>query len=141
MVKKETSPEEKLLSLIKNKNKAAVPVQVQQAPQSASKSKPAETVMSKADERLDGMLKSEIFKSKFFEPAALNNINKYLIVILAVLILYFMIDLIVVRPAKNVQSIIAKAKGRAAARSSGRTGMFIVLCGKVYKGEPIATRR
>ena len=99
MVKKEISPEERLLDLIKNKNKKVV----------APKEMPVVTVMSKADERLDGMLKSELFKSKLFEPSTLASVNKYLVAVLAVLILYFVIDLIFARPYKNVQSLISKA--------------------------------
>ncbi len=105
MVKKDISPEERLLSLIKNKNKKAAAITTPQAPKEAS----GEAVISKADERLDGMLRSELFKNKLFEPSTLKNVNRYLVVILVVLILYFMIDLIVVRPYKNVQSIVSKA--------------------------------
>ena len=100
MVKKEISPEERLLSLIKNKNKNPIPAQAPQMTQTPQmpKETPAGTVISKADCRLDGMLKSELFKNKLFEPATLKSVNKYLVVILGVLLLYFMIDLIFVRP-------------------------------------------
>ena len=106
MVKKDTSPEEKLLSLIKNKNKSVVPAHTVAQP---AKEAPAETTMPKADRRLDGMLKSELFKNKLFEPSSLKNINRYLVAILALFLLYFIIDLIFSRPYKNVQSIISKA--------------------------------
>lgn len=106
MVKKDISPEERLLSLIKSKNKKAVAIT---APQDPPKEASDQTVISKADERLDGMLRSELFKNKLFEPSTLKNVNRYLVVILAVLTLYFVIDLIFVRPYKNVQSIVAKA--------------------------------
>ena len=110
-MKKEISPEERLLSLIKTKNRTAIPVQIPQTAQTPQmpKETPAETVISKADERLDGMLKSELFKNKLFEPAILKSVNKYLVVILGILLLYFTIDLIFVRPYKNVQTLIAKA--------------------------------
>ena len=105
MVKKDISPEEKLLSLIKGKNKKDTIVTTPQAPKEAS----VQTVMSKADERLDGMLKSELFKNKLFAPSTLKNVNRYLVVILGVTILYFVMDLIFARPYKNVQSLISKA--------------------------------
>ena len=105
MIKKDVSPEERLLSLIKNKNKSAVPAAAPAAPKEAL----TPTVMSKADERLDGMLKSDLFKNKLFEPSTLKNINKYLVIILAVLLLYFMVDLIFARPYRKVQLLMAKA--------------------------------
>ena len=111
---KDTSPEERLLNLIKSKNKkaAGAPVHVTaSAPAAAPKAPermPAEIVVSKAGARISGMLKSEFFKNKFFEPVMLKAVNKYLIIILGVLLLYFLIDLIVVRPSKNVQLLITK---------------------------------
>ena len=72
MVKKDVSPEEKLLSIIKSKNKNAAAAPALQAP----KETPGVTIMSKADERLDGMLKSELFKTKLFEPSTLKNLKK-----------------------------------------------------------------
>ena len=77
-------------------------------PPAEPKETPAQTVMSKADERIDGMLKSELFRNKLFEPSTLKNINKYLVAVLAILALYFMIDLIFVRPYKNVQLIVSQ---------------------------------
>ena len=114
---KETSPEEKLLNLIKGKNKKAAgapavtkaPVMAPAAEPKEPDRMPAEAVVSKTDERISGILKSELFKNKFFEPAILKNINKYLVIVLGVLLLYFMTDLIFVRPYKNVQSLIVKA--------------------------------
>ena len=122
---KETSPEERLLNLIKGKNKKAAeaPVAIKApvtAPAAAPKKPermPAETVVSKADKCISGMLKSELFKNKFFEPVMLKTMNRYLIIILGILLLYFLIDLIVVRPSKNVQSLITKTT----AEQSGKT--------------------
>ena len=102
---KNTSPEERLLSLIKNKNKKAKEPAPPQVPQEAR----LESVVSKADARLDGMLKSELFKNKIFEPSTLKNVNKYLVVILGILVLYFIIDLIFARPYKSVQTLVAKS--------------------------------
>ena len=94
---KDTSPEERLLSLIKKKNK--------KAPEAA----PVESVVSKADERISGMLKSEVFKNKVFEPSRLKSVNKYLVAVLGILILYFLIDLIFARPYKSVQALVSKS--------------------------------
>ena len=109
MIKKDISPEERLLSLIKNKNKKEAVAAEQQAPKEES----AETVMSKAEERISGMLKSELFKNKLFEPSTLKNVNRYLVILLALLLLYFIADLILARPYKNVQSLIVTANAPA----------------------------
>ncbi|MFA6321268.1 MAG: type II secretion system protein N [Candidatus Omnitrophota bacterium] len=127
MKKKDFSPEEKLLNLIKNK-KPSSSIQPQDnvfekpMPEISRKNqsktsdaellkepekKPADTFGSKAEERISGILKSEVFKSKVFEPSRLKLANRYLIIALGVLSLYFVIDLIFVRPYKNVQSIVA----------------------------------
>jgi hypothetical protein len=103
---KDTSPEEKLLSLIKNKSKKPDDkFESSNVPQAS----PIESIAAKADERIAGVIKSEIFKSKMFEPARIKKVNRYLILILGLLFLYFVIDLIVARPYKSVQSIIAKS--------------------------------
>ena len=105
MIKKDISPEERLLSLIKNKNKKEALAAEPQAPKEALSG----TVISKADERISGMLKSELFKNKLFEPSTLKSVNRYLVIVLAALLLYFIADLILVRPYRNVQKLISKA--------------------------------
>lgn len=101
---KDTSPEEKLLSLIRNKKKKTEAADAPQAPAEAQ----AGTIISKADARIDGVLKSGLFRSKIFEPSALKRVNRYLVLILSVLVLYFLADLVFVRPYKNVQLLVSK---------------------------------
>ena len=86
---KEISPEERLLSLIKNKNRKSADVA---APAPATRKTPLESVASKTDERISGMLRSDIFRNKLFEPSILKTVNKYLIVILGILTLYFLAE-------------------------------------------------
>ena len=102
---KEISPEERLLSLIKNKNRKTADAA---APAAAPRKAPAESVVSKTEERISGMLKSDLFRSKLFEPSTLKSVNKYLVVVLGILILYFLADLIFVRPYKRVQALVSK---------------------------------
>ena len=102
---KDVSPEERLLSLIKNKNRKAADAA---APAPALRKAQAESVVSKTDERITGMLKSDLFRSKIFEPSILKNVNKYLIVILGILAIYFLADFIFVRPYKSVETIVSK---------------------------------
>lgn len=158
MAKKEISPEEKLLNLIRNKKKDVeeapepqasetipektaekvfertaekvfervpegapekAPEKVpERAPARASQMATVEAAISKADERISGILKSEIFKSKVFEPATLKSVNRYLVAILCILVLYFIIDLIIVRPSKNVQALLAKPVAGESGKSS-----------------------
>lgn len=95
-MRKDTTPEEKLLKLIKKKKEPAESPKPEDA-------KPA----SQGPARLDGVLKSEIFKNKIFEPSALKNINKYLVIILGIGAVYFLADLIFVRPYRNIEKIIS----------------------------------
>ena len=106
---KDISPEERLLSLIKNKKRPAGDTAASApAPSVASRKAPVESVISKADERISDMLKSDLFRNKLFEPSTLRNVNKYLIVILGIFILYFLADLIFIRPYKSVQALVSK---------------------------------
>jgi type II secretory pathway component PulC len=103
---KEISPEERLLSLIKNKNKKIN----EPVPSQETKNEPVVSIASKADERISGILKSVLFKNRFFEPSRLKKMNRYLVAILCLLILYFIVDIIVVKPYKDVQLLIAKTQ-------------------------------
>ncbi|MFA5143374.1 MAG: hypothetical protein WC522_04305 [Candidatus Omnitrophota bacterium] len=105
---KETSPEERLLSLIKKKARKEESGPEPKIPQ-APETEVAKII--KTNERISKVLKSELFKNKLFEPASLKNLNRYLILVFAFLILYFVIDLAFVRPYKNVQLLVSKASG------------------------------
>ncbi len=97
-MRKETTPEEKLLKLIKKKKEPlAVPTTGEIKPE------------GQAPARLDGVLRSEIFKSRMFEPAVLKNINRYLIIALGIITSYFLADLIFVRPYRNIEKIAEKS--------------------------------
>jgi len=96
-MRKETNPEEKLLKLIKKKKEPP-------SPPKAEELKPEKP----APARLDGVLKSEIFRNKMFEPAAMKNMNRYLVIALGIITLYFLIDLIFVRPYRNIEKIVEK---------------------------------
>lgn len=138
MIKKDISPEEKLLNLIKNKKPHSVAAQEQifkkksdampdKAPGGELSKEPdvqlgkatVEAVVSKAGEHISGMLKSEIFRSKVFEPARLKIVNKYLLIVLGVLAFYFIIDIAFIRPYKNIQSIVAKSGSEQDGKNPG----------------------
>lgn len=96
-MRRETTPEEKLLKLIKKKKEPGTPPKAEEA-----------KAGGQAPARLDGVLKSEIFKLKMFEPAVLKNINRYLIAALGIVTLYFLADLIFVRPYRDIEKIVEK---------------------------------
>jgi len=106
---REISPEERLLSLIKDKKKKPGEAAGKKPPEEAAGPAEARSAFSKADERISGMLKGDLFRNKLFEPAALKAVNRYLLIILALLVLYFFADLVIVRPYRNVQALISKA--------------------------------
>ncbi|MDD5436224.1 MAG: type II secretion system protein N [Candidatus Omnitrophica bacterium] len=122
---KEISPEERLLGLIKKKAKKEEEKAEPKAPQSLS-SEAAKIL--KVDERVSGLLKSKFFKSRFFEPARLGKLSKYLIAILAVIILYVVIDSFFVRPYKDVQLLVstAIAEGGQKVLPPGTSGASVV---------------
>ncbi len=100
---KDVSPEEKLLGLIKKKRKSpagtyADPAQIH--------NKPEASLMSKADKHVSKILKTTALKNKFFEPSSLKAMNRYLIAILGILILYLLAEMIFIKPYKDVQSLI-----------------------------------
>ena len=56
---------------------------------------------------IDEILKAGFFKMFFFRPAFLNNANKYLAVILALLLIYLLADIVIFRPSAAVNKIIS----------------------------------
>ena len=119
---KDISPEERLLSLIKKKPRKEPGAH---APETDAKAQSG-TPSPKGGVHISGILKSDLFRSKLLEPSSLKNINRYLVAILGILIFYFLIDLIFVRPYKNVQQLISKAeteyKGKAMPAEAKNSG-------------------
>ncbi len=144
MKRRDVTPEEKLLNLIKNKKHEKLPQEEKTAgkvsepagitPRAADSSFPKESEpnntslpASKTEEKILRILKSEIFKSEMFDPSRLKLVNRYLIIASCVLSLYFFIELLFLRPQKNMQTISAKglpAQGGAGRAESG--GQVIV---------------
>jgi type II secretory pathway component PulC len=56
---------------------------------------------------IDEILKAGFFKASFFRPAFLNNANKYLAIILALLLIYLLADTVIFSPSAAVNGIIS----------------------------------
>lgn len=113
MTQRDQSPEERLLSLIKGKPARQGPPP---APQPASAG-PAVPVAHTSEENpyLREFLKRYVPKNRFFEPAFLAMANKVLLGIVALLILYLIVELSWVKPSRE----IALPAQEGAARPSG----------------------
>ncbi|MBN2452972.1 MAG: hypothetical protein JXB40_01750 [Candidatus Omnitrophica bacterium] len=55
---------------------------------------------------IDEILKAGFFKAPFFRPAFLNNTNKFLVVILSLLLIYLLVNIAIFRPSAAVNKII-----------------------------------
>lgn len=105
-MQKDISPEERLLALIKGKGKKA-------ADSATGQSDLKKTRLEMPTKReghfyLSKIFKLSLFKNKVFEPLVLKTINKYLIVISIVLIVYLIFDLFFIKPYKKTQSLISQ---------------------------------
>ena len=102
---KKISPEEKLLSIIKGKTTAdnagqAIP---------AGKGSPANTppAKNKIDDYLSALLKNNFFKNNLFDPQVLNIFNRYMVVIVALLALYLVLDIFFINPSRKADLVIS----------------------------------
>jgi len=100
------SPEEKLLALIKGKRKKEGTVKAPEISLSGMRVPPNGPVVKKAD-FADGMLKSDIFKARFFRHEFLRDADKYLVILSLILLFYLMADLALVNPYKAMKKKIS----------------------------------
>lgn len=108
---KDISPEERLLALIKKKGKDKK-IPSQDISQDTEAKVTRHEIIAKRESRL--------FKNKIFDPKTLRYVNRYMSVILAILVLYFMFDLSFRRPNTDIQRLVTEtADSRAAATPSG----------------------
>lgn len=103
-MKKDMSPEERLLALIKNKDKkTGEPA----AENQAAKTPPTlQTESTKKYVHLSNTFRAYLSKINIFEPAVLKSINKYLVIMSVLLTVYFIADLLFVKPYRNVMPAI-----------------------------------
>lgn len=105
---KDISPEEKLLSLIKRKHGKADHAPEKKAIHKEKKAQDGYKEHDRVDEYLSSVIKSNFFKSNLFDPRAIREFNRYLAIIIAILICYVIFDCILVHPSKKAGDLISK---------------------------------
>jgi len=104
---KDISPEEKLLSIIRGKKDSVPPEKT--APKEAATA--GNIKFAQFNDALDGyissILKSSFFKNSFFSPKVLKTFNRYMLIIAVIAIVYFIGDIIFVRPSVKAKAVIS----------------------------------
>lgn len=106
-MQRDISPEEKLLSIIKGKQ--ARP-DSDKAPMPEAKNPRAGMVDApgkKLDDFICKVLKNDFFKNSIFDPGTLRVFNKYMVIALVIIASYFILDMLLVKPARNAASVIS----------------------------------
>lgn len=104
---KDISPEEKLLSIIKGKRDN---VQAEKsAPREAETAGGQENTQfgNVLDSYISRILKSSFFKNNLFSPKILKAFNKYMIIVVVISVLYFISDILFVRPSSKAKAVIS----------------------------------
>lgn len=107
------SPEEKLLSLIKNKNKD----NLIEEPRAAAREEKGEKITGASTSDTQIVKKARLFGSKFlssglFDESVLRTINKYLLIAGALLFVYFLAELLIIRPYRNIDSLVFRPEAK-----------------------------
>lgn len=116
---KNTSPEEKLLSIIKGKKN----VPEHPAPKSKVKNiEPApRTPWNKIDDYISSVLKSDLLRSSAFNIQMLKTFNMYAVIIALLIAGYLILDIILVSPSRKVALLVAnKSASKSAAETAKR---------------------
>jgi len=104
---KDISPEEKLLSIIRGKRHDA-PVEKGVTKEEGKADKPENTQFGNIlDNYVSRILKSGLFKNNLFSPKVLRMFNKYMAIIVVIAIVYFISDMLLVRPSKKAKAVIS----------------------------------
>lgn len=116
-MRKETSPEERLLALIKNKDRKDQSAPGQPAGEGQNgrdKTSPA----SKGGTGLGSAFRTELFQNKLFEPATLRSVNMYLAIVLCGALMYLLADFVFIKPYKNIKSLVSKTVTEEAVKAA-----------------------
>lgn len=106
-MKKDISPEEKLLSIIKGSHeKASDDKDGAVAPENSANAKTAGSA-NRIDDYISIILKNSFFKDNIFNPDVLKTFNKYASITLMLLFLYLLGDIIFVRPSGKARSLVS----------------------------------
>ena len=106
-MQKDISPEEKLLSIIKGNHDKGPG---NEAGDAEAKDSNAEAAghKDKIDEYLEVFLKNGFLKNTLFDPQILKVFNKYMVIVLSILILYLFADIFFVNPSRKAAVIISE---------------------------------
>lgn len=104
---KDISPEEKLLSIIKGK-RDDVPAEKSAPKETDNAGKPENTRFGNIlDNYVSRILKSSLFKNNLFSPKILRMFNRYMTVIVVIAFVYFISDILFVRPSRKAKAVIS----------------------------------
>ncbi|MFA4982288.1 MAG: type II secretion system protein N [Candidatus Omnitrophota bacterium] len=106
---KNASPEQRLLDLIKGKSKKGDPRHPESGAAQDSGAPPGPAKKNRAQVYMTEIFKTDIFKNKMFDPDRLKTLNKYLVIAASLLAVYFFIELIFIRPYKDLETVISAA--------------------------------
>jgi hypothetical protein len=113
MVKDHISPEERLLALIRGKHRKAEPgpepKEKDERETEAPKAPGAKLSLRKPKLiRAGEIFKAGFLKPKFLEPACLRGLNRYMAVLAVLFMAYLFIDIIFIKPDKEIVAPVAK---------------------------------
>lgn len=117
-MRKDTSPEERLLALIKNKDRKGVSAPGQPAGEGQGGRDKADSA-SKGARGFGTALRAELFRNKLFEPATLKSVNMYLAIVLCGALAYLLADLAFIKPYKNIKSLVSRTVAEEALKTAG----------------------
>lgn len=100
----------------------------------------ANQFLAKMDGYLSRVLKADLFKNSIFEPGNLNKINRYMLIVAILLLLYLVIDIIMVSPYKNANSKISDLSVAGLAGSSAQAVMPVEMKSYAYYSNRMPSR-
>lgn len=106
-MQKDISPEEKLLSIIRGKQDKAAGKDTGENGTKDDKTKTAAS-QSKIDSYLSNFLKNSFLKNTVFEPHILKMFDKYMVVVVGLLMLYLFANIFFVSPSRKAALIISR---------------------------------
>lgn len=136
-MQKDISPEERLLSIIKGKHTKADDTG---APKPEAKNNKAEipAPKNKIDDYILAVLKNSFFKNSLFDPKILKVFNKYMVMLLALIALYIILDIILVSPSRKAASLISKVSSSSPLKPLTESGLPIETKNYSYYSSRIA---
>lgn len=133
---KNTSPEEKLLSIIKGKRNT--PESSSSKPEVKNIEPAPRTPWSKIDDYISAALKSDLLKNSAFDIRVLKVFNMYTLVVAAVIAGYLILDMILVNPSRKVALLVAKTSASGSIARAARKTMPIETKGYSYYSNKVS---